>query len=249
MYNQIQSRLELLQQTQGLVSHYQLVRNGKQYYQGVYRYVSSNISPGDDVIGGFALTATNETATVYPFTLRLLCTNGAIRIHTEESIAIQAEDQEQVTALYMRFLEAMQPAKAAIYAGEDALALEKSQQYDKYSALFSHLMDIAENSLSAWKAFGNNGSGRQRRMLSRVRNTENQSAFDLINSITAAGRNEKDPVQKWALEQLGGTLITTALAWVEFEMPDSPIYASPGLGLSYPTKRKSGRFLEKERLF
>jgi hypothetical protein len=163
------------------------------------------LEPGDWVQGGVALHACADEIAVHPYTLRRICSNGAI-------IAQGAHSCRLARAGATRFGEAGVTAalRAAIGGACDAAAF-----LDAASGTRATLAADADERFFLERGFAAM-SERVRERLAGILVAEflggkDRSLFALMNAVTAAARDEPDPALRWELELLGGAMAT---GWV-----------------------------------
>ena len=182
----------------------------------------ADVRVGDRVQAGLALRASGSTIQVHPYTSRLVCTNGAIveqalqsrritRVEVEKSVAWTASyecaaalaevaDAIRACARPEAFTDAVQDMRSA--AGHEF-------DHEMTVQIFRRLSDI----VSQERLF---------EILDRfLRDPDpDRSAFGLLNALTSAARDTRDPEIRWRLEELGaavpallprhGTIVATA---------------------------------------
>ena len=167
---------------------------------------SSEIRMGDQVNAGVAIRAMSNEIVVHPYTLRRVCTNGAIavealesqhfeRIHAETTWSLNYEASTMLTNVREAIRACAGPEafatsvsdmqRAAAVDGEMAIQLlVQSKYFAGYGARVASYMDIVD----------------------RYRAGDDRSAFGVMNAVTSLARETRDPEVRWSLEQLGGSV-------------------------------------------
>ena len=159
----------------------------------------ADVRRGDLIRGGVAIRASNQEISVHPYTFRLVCKNGAIRAQAIESCVI-AEGEfavfgETESALREAVRRCCAPEVLAASVDEMRTAVADTQ-IDMLLTLAPMIAGMPP------------GLGRRliADMLDRVAKGRPGSRYDLMNHVTAAARDTRDPEHKWRLEELGGAI-------------------------------------------
>jgi hypothetical protein len=167
---------------------------------------AAEIRRGDQVSAGVAIRAMSNEIVVHPYTLRQVCTNGAIaaealesqrfeRIHAETTWALNYEASMLLTRVHDAIRACSTPEAFATTVGDMRLAattdgamaihvLIQSKYFAEDAARVASYMDIID----------------------RYRAGDDQSAFGVMNAVTSLARDMRDPELRWSLEQLGGSV-------------------------------------------
>ena len=154
------------------------------------------IRPGDAFKGGVAMRAEEGELWLHPYMFRLVCKNGAIvaQTVTTRHVDLQVSLPEVAQFLIEEGVKACCAAEVFdVNVGRVRTLAEK--QMDKTMMLMA-LMSRHGGMLSTPLM-----QNVIREMLGRE-----MTAYDAMNGITARAREERDPVMKWELEELGGSL-------------------------------------------
>jgi hypothetical protein len=165
----------------------------------------TEVRPGDRIRGGVAVRATGSEILVHPYTLRQVCTNGAIAAHALETRCIERAPASDVyaptyegTVVLATLREAVQscasPEAFATVTSEMRSAIER--EADLAITLGSALGRISAGMGAHWLP----------QIFSRFAADGDQSAFGLMNAVTAVAREARDPDVRWGLEELGGSV-------------------------------------------
>jgi hypothetical protein len=158
---------------------------------------------GDTLRGGVALRTAGEFVDVHPFTLRQVCTNGAIMAEALQSQRVRrvevAAPSEVITAALDDVRAAIRACAAPTAFTDAARAMRRALRHPA-SVLIDMLpwlgrmprRDVA--SFVDW-------------VMDRFERQGDESAFGLINAVTSIARDTRDPERKWRIEELGGTML------------------------------------------
>jgi hypothetical protein len=190
----------------------------------------AEIQPGDQLRGGVAIKATQEGIWLYPYTFRLVCSNGAIHAETldERPVAeprLQTPDavlravREAVAAcskeeVFSSSVDAMQRSRGARAVGMILSLLPLMSRFSSRNAsllarhLFGHRAEQREavREVSAVSDLSGDEVDLLFTVVDRYRTDGDPSRFGLANAITATARDVQDPDLKWELEKLGGSV-------------------------------------------
>jgi hypothetical protein len=158
-----------------------------------------DVRRGDKVQGGVAIRASNGQISVHPYTFRLVCKNGAIRAQATESRVIVNADFADPDESESELREAIRcccaPEAFAASIAEMRTAAADTQ-IDMLLALVPFLTGL---SLPSSRQIVAN-------LLDQIDRRPSGSRYDLMNHVTAAAREIRDPEDKWRLEELGGAI-------------------------------------------
>jgi hypothetical protein len=147
--------------------------------------------PSDEIRAGVALMAGEAEVRVHPYTLRAVCSNGAIfatalqsrRIDRREECSDEIREAVQICSSAEAFADSMRQIRSAMIGG----------------------LDLA---LSLLMSLGPGLDDRMLRIMDAFFRDEDKSPFALMNAITAAARETDDPETRWNLEELGGGIVS-----------------------------------------
>jgi hypothetical protein len=145
-----------------------------------------------------AIRASEEEVSVHPYTYRLVCKNGAIHA---ESI----ETRQIVDAEFFNPIEAECALRETIQFCCAPGSFRKTAGRMRTSA------DRQVNLLLVVAPFLSRMRGREResfmaQVIAQLPPDRRGTRYDLVNLITAAARDTRDPEAKWRLEELGGAV-------------------------------------------
>jgi len=167
---------------------------------------SSEIRMGDQVNAGVAIRAMSNEIVVHPYTLRRVCTNGAIRVEALESQHFERIQAETTWSLNYEASAMLTSVREAIRAcaGPDAFATGVSDM--RRAAAVDGEMAIQLLVQSKYFAGGAARVASYMDIVHRYRAGDDRSAFGLMNAVTSLARETHDPEARWSLEQLGGSV-------------------------------------------
>jgi len=165
----------------------------------------ADIRPGDGMRAGVALRALGPEALVYPYTIRLVCSNGAIAAHALEGRRVaRVESSGMIAPSY--------EATVASAAIRDAVRVCATP--DAFAAVTSGLRSAAETGADVALHLLPFLTHLPRHavesalpyILRRFEEGPDRSAFGLLNAVTSVARDTTDPETRWQLESLGGSM-------------------------------------------
>jgi hypothetical protein len=168
--------------------------------------VSSEIRVGDQVNAGVAIRAMANEIVVHPYTLRQVCTNGAIvvqalesqrfeRVHAETTWSLSYEASMVLTQVRDAVRSCATPEAFATIVGDMRLATSTDGEMAIHLLVQSkYFADDAARIASYLE------------IIDRYRAGDDRSAFGLMNAVTSLARDSRDPESRWSLEQLGGSI-------------------------------------------
>jgi hypothetical protein len=161
-----------------------------------------NIRRGDGIQAGVALRAVDDLVLVHPYTLRQVCTNGAIMVHAVATRGVQRmtadgspwEIHEACEQLGQTVRDCAHPRafKAAAAQMRAATQSEASMAISLMPLLSNLPAKVA--SVVLRNILGNFDQGRD------------GSTYGLMNAVTATARGIQDPELRWKLEVMGGAV-------------------------------------------
>jgi len=162
------------------------------------------VRPGDRIRAGVAMRAAGSEIAVHPYTFRLVCTNGAIVAHSLESQTLER-------ALAGMFVPASDDAVTLSNlrrAVRDCAAPKSFERTTK--ELSAAAATPADMALYLLPALARMPRAAVRRMLPMIieqfKSAGDESAFGLMNAVTALARDTEDPETRWELEAVGGMI-------------------------------------------
>ena len=167
--------------------------------------VHGDVHPGDSVQAGVAIRASGPDILVHPYTFRQICTNGAIAAHALQTRRLERIASAGVFIATYDVAVALTDLCLAVRASAAPEAFDTSLQEMRSASEVE--ADLALQLLPALAHMP------QRvialvlpQILQRFAAGEDRSAFGLLNAVTSAARDTRDPEMRWRLEELGGTL-------------------------------------------
>ncbi|MBN1591260.1 MAG: carbon storage regulator [Pirellulales bacterium] len=156
------------------------------------------IESKDKLQAGVALAATGEEIRVFPYTLRRVCVNGAIRAHASQARIIRRADPADSEAAENVTAQVREAIRECTLPDVLARAVKELRQTKGVPIAPRFLLSefLSRGGISHAQAAP--------RILRALDHGRDRSAFGLIQAITAVARDEKAPRLKWKLEELGG---------------------------------------------
>jgi hypothetical protein len=166
---------------------------------------NAEIRVGDSVQAGVAVRALSEQIDVYPYTLRQVCTNGAIVANAlpgqqiERVHAVDVGKPSYDTTVILATLRDVVRKCASPEAFEIATDHMQAMTNEPASrALFMLRMLSRMHSKDALPYLP--------MIFDRFETSEDQSAFGVMNAVTSVARDTADPAIRWSLEKIGGSM-------------------------------------------
>lgn len=167
--------------------------------------IAADVGPGDTIRGGIAVRAAGPAISVHPYTMRQICTNGAIlaqatqSVHLErvqhDGIVVPSYDVSMIAAQFSEAVRACAAPEAFIQSVDDMRAA-----MNREINLSLHVLPIADRLQPQFA----------RAVMSAVfkewTHAGDSSAFGMMNAITAVARQTADHETRWQLEEIGGSL-------------------------------------------
>jgi len=159
----------------------------------------------DQVQGGVALRATDCQIQVHPYLFRQVCRNGAIMAQSLQTRLVQrleetpfaAPAEYEVAEILAEVQEVVRACcdREVFAANAEQMRSAVDLDADLLLTMLPHLLQRAE--ILGTDVFP--------QILDRyLSGAEGQSAFGLMNAVTALARDTQDPELRWGLEELGG---------------------------------------------
>ena len=165
----------------------------------------AEIRPGDAVNAGVALRAAGPEILVHPYVFRQVCTNGAIMAHSFQSQRLERIESTEVFLPTFGIISTLAELRRAI--GACAARKAFSVAAGAMRSATEVQSDIALHLLPLLRRLPNEMVGYAIREIFREFNdTDDRSAYGLMNAVTAVARDARDPETAWRLEVLGGEL-------------------------------------------
>jgi len=145
------------------------------------------VKPRDKVRCGVAVRFAGCELCVHPYTLRQVCTNGAIMVRSSRCVRVEITPQSVPCDVLGELEEAIAQC-ASPGAATEAVATMSGSTMD--TAL--HLLPYICRHPSARDLV--------REILSRMAREADDSRFGLMNAVTSLARDTADPRRRWELE-------------------------------------------------
>ena len=167
----------------------------------------AEVAPKDTISAGVALRGVRSEILVAPYTVRRVCTNGAIAtdiLGEHRLVRLEASDAflplYEATVVLERFRERMRACVHTYVVEQIAAEMRRAASVDASTLWISVLSQLGDM---------------PHRVLHRIHraflNGSDQSLFGLMNAVTATARTVDDPEVRWRLEAFGGTMPARAI--------------------------------------
>jgi hypothetical protein len=170
----------------------------------------AEVQPLDTVLPGVALRVVGAAVSVQPYILRVVCTNGAVREH--------ATAGTQLSLVEVPTWLAGSPGpivEAEIALGAIARAIDTACSSDAFSEAVEEMRssittEFPVEHLASLLLEVTDPRVRERLVEMLVPSDDGGAArrtlFELMNGVTAAARDERNPEVRWSLECLGARI-------------------------------------------
>jgi hypothetical protein len=165
--------------------------------------VADDVVPGDTIRGGIAVRAVRAAIFVHPYTLRQVCTNGAVMAQATQSVRLERVEHDGIVVPGYEIDAVTAQFSAAIRRCAEPVAFIQSVD-DMRSAMHTEV-NMALGFLPMIARFPAHIA---QSLVRHVFETwaGDRSVFGLMNAVTAFARETPDPETRWSLEELGGSL-------------------------------------------
>ena len=179
------------------------------------------VRPGDRLRGGVAMRTAGTEVHIHPYTLREVCTNGAVRAHALATRIVPRVHIDPAVASSHDYsvIAVLDEVATALHSCSRPEVFEEG--VDEMRDALSREADAALDALEFFSVIESLGTSRVaesvRRVLSRVLRQlaqaggRERSAFALGNALTAAGRDAASPAVRWVLEEYGAAIFAAAV--------------------------------------
>jgi hypothetical protein len=167
--------------------------------------------PKDDMQGGLALRATEEELWLHPYLFRQVCRNGAIMAQAIDSLHVEclgAYTREEGTTMLREAIA--QCAEERVFAQSmTKIRSSATMEMDDFLNVMPHLAILQRANMGHFFTD----------ILARFFGERDRTLFGLMNAVTSAARDTRDPDDRWRLEELGGGIGAKLLPR---RLPDAP---------------------------
>jgi hypothetical protein len=187
------------------------------FVRSLLPYVA-NARPKDRLEGGVGLRVTDSDIWLHPYLFRQVCRNGAIMAQSLHSMHLENLDLYSPKIAVSLLREAVEECSAEHVFAQSMQQVRSSidTAADQMLNMLPHLRHFQQ-------------AGMERFVPQIIREffvAGDRSRYGLMNAVTATARDERDPEDRWRLEELGGDIGAGIL-------PRHPSNA-PGRQLSQP---------------
>ena len=166
--------------------------------------INAEIRIGDQVNAGVAIRAMSNEIVVHPYTLRQVCTNGAIAVEALESQHFERIHAETVWTVSYEASMTLAKVRDAVRACARPEAFATIVSDMQLAAATDGQMAIHLLVHSKYFAGDAAAVASQMEIFDRYHSAGDRSAFGVMNAVTSLARETRDPELRWSLEQLGG---------------------------------------------
>lgn len=164
----------------------------------------ADVRPGDTIKAGVAVRASGPEIFVHPYTVRQVCTNGAIAAHALQSRRIERPESTGVVVSSYDVAVTLQGLRSAIRecAAKEAFetaAQEMRSALDVQAEMALHLLPLLARASHLAKHL-------IPQIFARFTEDDDRSVFALMNAVTSVARDTRDPEARWSLESVGGSM-------------------------------------------
>jgi hypothetical protein len=180
-------------------------QDGERLYARAVLPAQAEVRPGDYVRAGVAVRTAGPEILVHPYTLRQVCTNGAIAAH---AVGTRRVERPQATEVYAPTYE------ASLALNDFRLAVQACAADEAFAAVTREMRSATEQDAgftlqmaSLIARLGERVPAHWARVIfERFMAEQDRSVFGLMQAVTAVARGVRDPEMRWRLEVLGGTM-------------------------------------------
>lgn len=167
--------------------------------------VEADVRPSDSVAAGIAVRATAAEIVVHPYTVRRVCSNGAIAAQALESRRVERIQSVEVFRPEYEVAVILRDLRDAIRGCGTTEAFAKVTEElrstvdvdaDVMLRLLPSLARLPRHVVASIMPD----------ILRRYTAERDRSVFGLLNAVTSAARDTRDPDIRWRLEETGGSL-------------------------------------------
>lgn len=168
---------------------------------------SAEVRPGDVHQRGIALSCSGPSIELHPYTFREVCSNGAIMAQSVDSVRLErGEDWDG-----SRSADVLIDLHQAVTACAVGDGFETSIHDMQAATVTPRSVDTLLNLLPLMSALPNSNE-LLRTIIDHFLDEGDETAYGVMNAVTATARDTRDRRVKWDLEALGGG-IPAKLEW------------------------------------
>jgi hypothetical protein len=167
------------------------------YVRSLLPYVK-NVRPKDRHQGGVGMRATENELWLHPYLLREVCRNGAVMAHSLASHHLEQLDLYPSESAALLLSEAIADCSAESVFSESIHIVQRSLESpaDYMLNMLPHLRYLQQPGMERFIA----------PVLKHFFGSGDSSRYALMNAVTATARDERNPMKRWRLEELGGAI-------------------------------------------
>lgn len=171
--------------------------------------LAGDVTPGDTIEGGVAIRAAGSQIVVHPYTLRKVCTNGAVMALATSSTRIERIGYDGIVTPAYEISTILARVSEAVHASAAPEAF--LQSIDDMRSAMHHEANLALHFLPRLQRTPTRA---MRAMFEMIVGSwsagDDRSEFGLMNAITAVARDTADPELRWTLEEVAGCVCARA---------------------------------------
>ena len=173
---------------------------------------TDDVTPGDTIHGGIAIRVQGPSVTVQAYTLRQVCSNGAMGARPADAFRVERAPAgtpiELVTPVHDTIRDAVRRCAESPAFVEAIVRMRVATQSEAPRAMYVLPQLLHAMSLHAPPEWHDRVLYE---VMHRFAHGRDRSLFGLLNAVTSTARDETDPARRWALEELGGQLLVGAM--------------------------------------
>jgi hypothetical protein len=167
---------------------------------------SAEIRVRDAMNAGVAIRATQTEIAVHPYTFRQVCTNGSVMVQMLQSRrAVRLRVENGIAPSYesSTILEEVREGIRVCASPDTFAAIESDLQLSTEAdgLVMLHMLHHIGRSMHARIDLATSMLIQR-----RYREDRDRSAFGVMNAVTSVARDTSDPVARWNLESIGGSI-------------------------------------------
>ena len=165
----------------------------------------ADVRLGDGLQAGVALRAVGPTVLVHPYTFRQVCSNGAIAARALATRYVARPRALSVSAPAFQVEAALAEIREAVRGCAEPEVFRAVVAEMRTAAEIE--ADITIQLMPALRRLSPPLAARvQPRIVRQFRVGQDRTIFGLLNAVTRVAREERDPQDRWDIEELGGSM-------------------------------------------
>ena len=182
-----------------------VVDDDQQLFARAVLPAEADVRPADSINAGIAVRAMPAEIVVHPYTVRRVCSNGAIAAQALESRRVERIQSVEVFRPEYEVAVILRDLRDAIRGCGTTQAFARVTEElrstvdvgaDVMLRLLPSLVQLPQHMLATI----------MKDIFRRYSAEGDRSVFGLLNAVTSAARDTRDPYIRWRLEEAGGSL-------------------------------------------